>query len=318
MTARSRFSTGTVVDSKHFVPWLAAAGPLAYSPAEPPTRDYFFQYTWILPQIFDQAVNLREHRYFGSPLKYDADFLFDFWTKVRNKGGAALPRYCALGLVSPTEVRTPLAAYGYVRKPYYTAGFVLIQHGSYQWISEEDQPLIESGDVVLYRGIGQAGVFRQLRFQPDELSSANREIWRRYLALQAKMLSDSVLSFNTIHDRIRRCETGGLRDGTWLADQLIADAGLDIQAPGFAKELWESAQQSYSLDPNIGKRKFGPHYVAVRTALSNIRITTFFAGESEVKIVDPSRVQEVAPFGCDVQFIAPTEPCNGTAPELPC
>jgi hypothetical protein len=148
---------------------------------------------------------------------------------------------------------------------------VLIQHGSYQWISEEDQPLIEAGEVVLYRGIGKAAVFRQLRFRPDELSSANGEIWRKYVALQAKMLSDSTLSFNTIHDCIRRCETFGLRDGTWLADQLTSDAGLDIQAPGFAKELWESAQQSYSLDPNIGKRKFGPHYVAVRTALSNIR-----------------------------------------------
>jgi hypothetical protein len=317
MAARSRFATCTVVDSKYFVPWLAAEGPLAYSPSEPPTRDYFFQYTWILPQIFDQDVNLREHRYFGSPLKDDADFLFDFWTKVRSDGPATLPQYCALGLLSWTAIRTPLAAYRYVRKPYQTAGSVLIQHGSYQWIAEEDQPLIEAGEVVLYRGIGQAGVFRQLRFRPDDLSCANGEIWRRYLALQAKMISDSVLSFNTIHDRIRRCETGGLRDGTWLADQLIADAGLDIQAPGFAKELWESAQQSYSLDPNIGKRKFGPHYVAVRTALSNIRITTFFAGESEVKIVDPSRVQELESFGCDVQFIAPTETYNDAAPELP-
>jgi hypothetical protein len=79
------------------------------------------------------------------------------------------------------------------------------------------------------------------------------------------------LSFNTIHDRIRRCETGGLRDGTWIADELTEAAGLDIEAPGFANELWESAQQSFSLDPNMGERKFGPHYVAVRTALSNIR-----------------------------------------------
>jgi hypothetical protein len=317
MAVRSRFSTQTVVDSKYLVPWLAADGPLAYSPTEPPAKDYFFQYTWILPEIFDQTVNLREHRYFGSPFKDDAAFLFDFWTKVRNDRGAALPRYCELGLLSPQEIRTPLAAYRYARKPYGTAGFVLIQHGSYQWISEEDQPLIEAGEVVLYRGIGNAGVFRQLRFRPDELSSANREIWRKYLALQAKMLSDSLLSFNTIHDRIRRCETAGLRDGTWLANELSADSGLDIQAPGFAKELWGSAQQSYSLDPNMGQRKFGPYYVAVRTALSNIRITTFFAGESEVKIVDPSRIRAVKPFGCDVQFIAPTEPCDNTAPELP-
>ncbi len=318
MAVRSRFSTRTVVESKYFVPWLAAEGPLAYSPVEPPARDYFFQYTWILPEIFDQHVNLREHRYFGSPLKHSACFLFDFWNNVRSVGGAALQRYCELGLRSEWEVRTPMAAYHYVRKPYNTPGFVLIQHGSYQWISLEDQPLIESGEVVLYRGIGQASIFRQLRFRPDALSSANREVWRKYLALQADMLSDSTLSFNTIHDRVKRCETGGLRDGTWLADELTEATGLDIDAPGFAKELWESAQQSYSLDPNMGERKFGPHYVAVRTALSNVRMTTFFAGESEAKIVDPSRIHEVTPFGCDVQFTPPAESGNDTAPELRC
>jgi len=318
MAARSRFSTCTVVDSKYLVPWLAAKGLLAYNPAHPPAKDYFFQYTWILPEIFDPKVELRQHRYFGSPLKESARFLFDFWANARSSGGAALQRYCEFGLLSQEEVRTPLAAYHYVRRPYNTAGFVLIQHGSYQWISSEDQPFIEAGEVALYRGIGQASVFRQLRFRPDELSQENREIWRKYLALQADMLSDSVRSFNTIHDRIKRCETGGLRDGTWLADKLAADAGLDIESPGFGKDLWESAQQSYSLDPIMGKRKFGSHYVVVKTTLSNIRITTFFAGESEVKIVDPSRIHNVDAFGCEARFISPTEPGNDSAPELSC
>ena len=59
------------------------ARPLAYSPEEPPATDYFFQYSWILPGIFDPKVNLREHRYFGSPLKCDARFLFDFWGDIR-------------------------------------------------------------------------------------------------------------------------------------------------------------------------------------------------------------------------------------------
>jgi hypothetical protein len=45
----------------------------------------------------------------------------------------------------------------------------------------------------------------------------------------------------------------------------------------------------------------------VKTCLNNIRITTFFAGESEVKIVDPSRISEVQGFGCEVEFIPPTE-----------
>jgi hypothetical protein len=120
------------------------------------------------------------------------------------------------------------------------------------------------------------------------------------------MLSDSVLSFNTIHDRIKRCETNGLRDGTWLGDKLAAQAGLDIESPGFAKELWHAAQQSYSLDPVMGVHKFGPHHVVVRTPLSNIRITTFFAGESEVKIVDPSRISAVQTAGCEVEYVAPT------------
>ncbi len=304
----SRFPTRTLIKSQWLVPWLASDGPLAYNPAEPPPRDYFFQYTWVLPGIFDPKVNLREHRYFGSPLKDSARFLFDFWSTARIGGGADLQRYCELGFRSQNEVRTPLAAYHYVREPYNIAGFVLIQHGSYQWVSADDQPGIDDGEVLLHRGVGDASVLRQLRFNADNLSPANREVWRKYLAVQAGMLSDSVLSFNTIHDRVKRCETAGLRDGTWLADTLAERGGLEIQSPGFAKDLWDSAQQSYSLDPVIGERKFGPHYVVVRTPLNNVRITTFFAGESEVKIVDPNRIREVQPFGCEVQFFSPTEP----------
>ncbi|HYL13652.1 MAG TPA: hypothetical protein VEV41_11490 [Terriglobales bacterium] len=307
MVTRSRFSTATVVDSKYLVPWLAAEGHLAYSPAEPPARDYFFQYTWILTGVFDSKINLREHRYFGSPLKESARFLFDFWASVRSGHGAALQRYCQPGVISEDEVRTPMAAYRHDRQLYNTPGSVLIQHGSYQWISRDAQPNIEEGDVLLYRGIGQATLFRCLRFRPRDLSPANRAIWRQYVGVQADMLSDSVLSFNTIHDRVRRCETGGLRDGTWLGDELAAKAGLDIRSPGFASNLWHAAQQSYSLDPVVRVRKFGPHHVVVKTCLNNIRITTFFAGESEIKIVDPSRISEVQGFGCEVEFIPPTE-----------
>ena len=72
------------------------------------------------------------------------------------------------------------------------------------------------------------------------------------------MLSDSILSFNTIHDRLKRCETGGLRDGTWVGDELATQAGLDIQSAGFARDLWHAAQQSYSLAPVMGAVKFGP------------------------------------------------------------
>lgn len=121
------------------------------------------------------------------------------------------------------------------------------------------------------------------------------------------MLSDSVLSFNMIHGRLKRCETAGPRDGTWLGDELATQAGLDIQSPGFARDLWHTSQQSYSLERVIGAVKFAPHHVIVHTPLSNIRITTFFAGGSEAKIVDPSRISKVQAVGCEVDFAPATE-----------
>jgi hypothetical protein len=138
MATLSRFSTSTVFGSERLVPWLAAQGPLAYSPEEPPKTDYFFQYSWILPGIFDPKINLREHRYFGSPLKGSARFLFDFWENIRKGNGTALQQYSQLGVFSDIEVKAAIAAYHHVRKLYDTAGSVLIQHGSYQWIPDQD------------------------------------------------------------------------------------------------------------------------------------------------------------------------------------
>jgi hypothetical protein len=40
----------------------------------------------------------------------------------------------------------------------------------------------------------------------------------------------------------------------------------------------------------------------MKTSLSNIRLTTFFAGESEMRIIDPSRVSVVDAVGCQVEF----------------
>jgi hypothetical protein len=139
----------------------------------------------------------------------------------RKWGGSATTQ---LGAFSDIQVTAPIAAYRQVNKLYGTAGSVLIQHGSYQWISHQDQPHMEQGQALLYRGIAETKVFRCLQFRPEELSAVNHDIWRKYLGVQAAMLSDSVLSFNTVHDRVNRCETGGLRHATWLGDAM-ATAG---------------------------------------------------------------------------------------------
>ena len=296
---RSKLSTSTVLGSEYLVPWLAAEGPLSYCPEEPPARDYFFQYSWIMPGIFSPKVNLRDHFYFGHYNKEESDFLFQFWEKARR--GHAPQKYSKLGLFWKDEVKAPIAVYNHIVEPGEKWGSLLIQHGSYQWVTLRDQPLIERGRVHLYRGIGRKLIFRSLWFEPEKLSPAQREIWRSYLALQAKMLSDSVLSFNTIHDRTKRCETSCLRDGTWLGDEMAVQAGLNIKSRGFAKDLWAAAHQSYSLEPWVAQNKFGPHYVVFETPLSNIRITTFFAGEGEVKVIDPTLLKIVEAAGCRVE-----------------
>jgi hypothetical protein len=81
---------------------------------------------------------------------------------------------------------------------------------------------------------------------------------------------------------------------------LAAQAGLDIDSDTFAQVLWEAATSAFSLERWVAEKKFGPNYVVAETPISNIRLTTFFAGEAEVRLVDPSRIHLVESVGCTV------------------
>ena len=48
-------------------------------------------------------------------------------------------------------------------------------------------------------------------------------------------------------------------------------------------------------------RNFGPNYVKFRTPLTNVRITTFVANETEIKVIDPNKLQIIEAVGCKVQ-----------------
>jgi len=50
----------------------------------------------------------------------------------------------------------------------------------------------------------------------------------------------------------------------------------------------------------VAEHKFGPSRVILRTPLTNIRITSFFAHEHEARLVDPDRVEVVTAIGCSV------------------
>ena len=125
-------------------------------------------------------------------------------------------------------------------------------------------------------------------------------VWEKYARLQFDILSRSDLSFNSIHDRAKRTETGHIHDDTWMTDQLANEYGLDIEHDPWTRALWEAVHQSFALRRWVSENKFGPHRVVCRTPLTNIRITTFFAGEHEVRVLDPSRVELLTAMGCEV------------------
>jgi hypothetical protein len=291
---RRPFNTSTVATDGRLVPWLAADGPLAYTPEEPPDRDYYFQYSWIVPGIFADKTNRRHHYYFGASYREQASELFAFWAAAR-QGDARRLAFC-LGSVDSETVAAPVAVYSAPGTARWRGpACMFIQHGSYQIVEEKDQPLLESGEVMLYRGIGDADEFR---FFQAGVETADGTTWRRYVQIQAELLSDSVRSFNSIHDRAKRCETAHIRDETWMSDDIAREQGLDIDADGLAGALWDASHQSFSLARHVAKNKFGPHYVAYKTPLDNIRLTTFFAGESEVRVVSPYRLTLLESHGC--------------------
>ena len=76
-----RFDTATAAPDGRLVPWLAAAGPLAYTPEEPPDRDYYFQYGWVLPGILSEKINPRCHYYFGAAYRDHAREIFALWAE---------------------------------------------------------------------------------------------------------------------------------------------------------------------------------------------------------------------------------------------
>lgn len=296
--ARRELSTSTLTRDGRIVPWLAAEGPLAYTPEAPPERDYYFQYSWILPSLFSDRINRRNHYYFGTRDREDAGELFDFWNAAR--AGRADRVAVHLGLVGEAGVVAPVAVYRFTswrQRPSY----VLMQHGSYQLVPTAEQPLLERGELLVHRGVHEAAVFRFPHIGETARDAAKSTPWARYVASQAAMLSDSALSFRSIHDRAVRCETGHIRDRSCEADQVARAQGLDIDGCATAKELWAAATQSFTLARWCAEMKFGPNFVTFRTPVGNVRLTTFFAGEHEVRIIDPDRLELVEAVGCSVE-----------------
>ena len=285
MNKKNKFSTSTIINTQELVPWLASNGPLSYSPNNPPERDYYFQYSWVIPDIFNKKVNPREHRWFGENSKDDCMVkkLFDFWNNARKAKITQL--YFSFGNISQLNVLSPVAIYEHKD----TA--IIIQHGSYQFVKPDEQPFLKEGFFLLYRGIGNESTFKHYKIKDENL-------YCELMNIHSKSLVDSVVSFNTIHSNIKRCESAALNHDTYILHHYAEDIGGDKVA-----EISSILNSGYSLYPGCGERKFGPSHVVFKTPVTNVRITTFFCGESEVKVIDPNKLEIIKEVGCRVETI---------------
>lgn len=291
-TRRSKQRTITVTPNGQLVPWLAAEGPLAYTPENPPDRDYYFQYTWILPEIFSPSVNRRRHYFFAGHHRENSRELFAFWESARR--GESRQLFSAFGTATTAALAAPIAVYTIPPTRYLGEKRLFVQHGSYQLIDVGDQAEVEDGMALLYRGIGE-----DKRFDYPS-GDVRPETWRRYVNAQSHILSDSTRSFNSIHDRAARCETSHLNDRSWMTDDIGSRYGIDLQEGGADEEFWRCTTQSFTLSRRLAQWKFGPSYVVFRTPLTNIRMTTFVAGEFEVRVLDPAKMLPLEENGCRI------------------
>jgi len=287
---RPRFSTSTLA-GKESVPWLASAGELAYSPHSPPEKDYYFQYSWIIPGIFRPGPRVRRHFWFGGPFKDSPEvkLLFEFWNRAKRAKVDAL--YVSNGMAK-LDVTAPLAVYRHSEVyPSTRERLIFIQHGSYLIADIESQPFIDRGEAVLYRGIQNAETFLFRRLITAEVHS-------RLMSVHARTFADSVTSFNAAHCNVSRTETGWLNDRSFVLGDLCREAGLDPTPP-----IMSLLYSGYALEEWCAARKFGSNYVKFRTPLSNIRITTFVCNETEVKVVDPNKLEVIEAVGCRVREV---------------
>lgn len=151
-----------------------------------------------------------------------------------------------------------------------------MQHGSYYIGDIQCQPRIDRGELVLYRRL------------------ADDTIRGRLMRVHARSLTDSVSSFNTAHCNLIRCETEAFNDRSFLFDSHCQMEALKEHDIAVRSALYSG----YALEEWCSARKFGPNCVKFRTPATNVRLTTFVANETEIKVIDPNKLEVIDAVGC--------------------
>ena len=130
-------STSTIDSDQTIVPWLAASGPLSYSPKNPTNNPYHFQYGWHLPNAFK---NTKRHYYFGRSRTFvdngthAESYLRDFWQNAVD--GKCIEVFQSNGRRTVDGFIAPIACYDHLGQYEFDTGYLLIQQGSYQLIPQ--------------------------------------------------------------------------------------------------------------------------------------------------------------------------------------
>jgi hypothetical protein len=286
----------TVMADGRIVPWLAASGPLAYTPENPPSIKSAFQYSWVFPENFPN----NRHYYFGDlsglgreTKSWGVNLLLDFYY------GAKTRIHINYGNIIEHELSAPIACYSFIPRNKRSDYYMLIQQGSYNWCKVTTQPEIKDGFLYLYRGIMTATEFCHLLVPESENA---RQTLKTYFDMMKHSFSDSARAFSLAHSRVARCETGHLATPvSWI--DVRHNLGLLELKDSLFISLQAFHKQSFTLQHECAKLKFGKNYVKFRTPLDNIRLTSFFAGEDEVMVIDPRKLEVVKQYGCKVTLM---------------
>lgn len=175
----------------------------------------------------------------------------------------------------------PIAVYRANPKktPYKLPYYILFQLGNYQMLGgevflKESESLLPEGKIKVYRGIRG-----NPHYNHPKLNEASMGDYFKYIA--CSFLSPSLaLAFNGI---AIRSETNH------VAIKRFNDFFHRANIPSRFPEM----EQSHSTIKDIARGKFGPRYISMKTPLDNLRIFSEWAGEGEVRLLDPQRVENI-------------------------
>ncbi len=276
------------------MPWLAAAGELAYTPHSPPERDYYFQCSWIICRNLqlwcgECAATL----WFGSLWKDGPEVKLISTLEAEPEGARSMRLFLSNGgaesggcdgaarsLPSPRSESLDRRKYD--------------RHAAWKLSDRCTGIPSLSYDQRRSGSLSRCPESKSIHRLPKKLTSPDTR--SRLMTVHSRNLEDSVTSFNGAHCNVSRTETGYFKDRSFVLGKLCETAGLELK-PSITRLLYSG----YSLEEWCASRKFGPNYVKLRTPLTNLRITTFVCNEAEVKVIDPNKLDVLECVGCRVR-----------------